>query len=106
MFYKIIRSGVEMPFDPGTIFSRGDILQVAARKEDLERTAKQTGYLDRPTSVSDMMFLSLGIVVGGIIGLLSVRLFGISLTLTSGGALVMGLSWLAPDASSHFREDI
>jgi putative transport protein len=97
MLYKIIRSGVEMPFDPGTIVNRGDILQVAGRKEDLERTAKQTGYLDRPTSVSDMMFLSLGIVVGGLIGLLSVRLFGISLTLTtSGGALVMGLflGWL------------
>lgn len=97
MLYKIIRSGVELPFEPGTVLNRGDILQVAGRKGDLERTAKHTGYLDRPTSVSDMMFVSLGIVIGGLIGLLSVRLFGISLTLTtSGGALVMGLflGWL------------
>ena len=97
MLYKIIRSGVEMPFDPGTVVNRGDILQVAGRKDDLERAAKQTGYLDRQTSVSDMMFVSLGIVIGGLVGLLSVRLFGISLTLTtSGGALVMGLlfGWL------------
>ncbi len=97
MLYKIIRSGVEIPFDPGTIVNRGDILQVAGRKDDLARTAKQTGYLDSPSSVSDMLFVSLGIVVGGLAGLLSVRLFGISLTLTtSGGALVMGLflGWL------------
>jgi putative transport protein len=97
MLYKLIRSGVEMPFDLGTIINRGDILQVAGRKHDLERAAKQIGYLDRPTSVSDMMFVSLGIVIGGLAGLLSVKLFGISLTLTtSGGALVMGLflGWL------------
>jgi putative transport protein len=97
MLYKIIRSGVEMPFDPGTIVNRGDILQVAGRKDDLARAAKQTGYLDCPTAVSDMMFVSLGIVIGGLLGLLSVKVFGISLTLTtSGGALVMGLflGWL------------
>jgi putative transport protein len=97
MLYKIIRSGVEMPFDPGTIVNRGDILQVAGRKDDLARAAKQTGYLDCPTAVSDMMFVSLGIVIGGLLGLFSVKVFGISLTLTtSGGALVMGLflGWL------------
>lgn len=41
--------------------------------------------------------MSLGILVGGLMGLLSVKLFGISITLTtSGGALVMGLflGWL------------
>jgi len=97
MLYKIIRSGLEIPFNPGTIINRGDILQVAGRKDDMERTAKRAGYLDRPSPVTDIMFVSLGIVIGGLIGLLSVKLFGISITLTtSGGALVMGLflGWL------------
>jgi putative transport protein len=97
MLNKIIRSGLELPFDPGTIINRGDILQVAGRKDDLERAAKQAGYLDRPSVVTDIMFVSLGILIGGLIGLLSVKFFGISITLTtSGGALVMGLflGWL------------
>jgi putative transport protein len=97
MLSKIIRSGQEIPFDPGTIINRGDILQVAGRKDDIERAAKQTGYLDRPSVVTDIMFVSLGILIGGLIGLLSVKLFGVSVTLTtSGGALMMGLflGWL------------
>jgi len=97
MLSKIIRSGQEIPFDPGTIINRGDILQVAGRKDDIERAAKQTGYLDRPSVVTDIMFVSLGILIGGLIGLLSVKFFGVSVTLTtSGGALMMGLflGWL------------
>jgi len=97
MLYKIIRSGLELPLDPNTIINRGDILQVAGRKHDLELAAKEIGYLEKPSNVTDIIFVALGIVSGGIIGLASVSLFGISLTLTtSGGALIMGLvfGWL------------
>jgi putative transport protein len=97
MLYKIIRTGLEIPFDPGTVINRGDVLQVAGRKEDLERFAKKAGYLDRPSPITDILFVSLGIFIGGLMGLLSVKVFGISITLTtSGGALVMGLflGWL------------
>ncbi len=97
MLYKLIRSGLEMPFNPGTIVYRGDLLQVAGRKHDLEQAAKGLGYLERPSAVTDIVFVALGIVLGGLIGLASVNLFGISLTLTtSGGALIMGLvfGWL------------
>jgi putative transport protein len=97
MLYKIIRSGLEMPFSPQTVLNKGDLLHVAGRKHDLEQTAKAVGYLERPSAVTDMIFVTLGIVIGGLIGFLSVNLFGLSLTLTtSGGALVMGLffGWL------------
>jgi putative transport protein len=97
MLYKLIRTGLEMPFNPNTVLNRGDLLQVAGRKHDLEIAAKAVGYLERPSAVTDMIFVGLGIVLGGLIGLLSVKFFGISLTLTtSGGALVMGLffGWL------------
>jgi len=97
MLYKLIRSGLEMPFSHQTIVNKGDLLQVAGRKHDLEQAAKAVGYLERPSAVTDMIFVGLGIVLGGLLGLLSVNFFGISLTLTtSGGALVMGLffGWL------------
>jgi putative transport protein len=97
MLYKITRSGLEIPFDPGTRIQRGDVLQVAGRLDNLEQAAGKAGYLDRPSPVTDILFVSLGILIGGLLGLLSVNLFGISITLTtSGGALVLGLflGWL------------
>jgi putative transport protein len=97
MIYKLIRSGLEMPFSPNTTVNLGDLIRVAGRKQDLETASNGVGYLERPSHVTDIIFVAIGIVLGGIIGLASVRLFGISLTLTtSGGALVMGLffGWL------------
>src|SRR5678810_433415 len=64
---------------------------------DVERAAKQLGYADRQTVMTDMIFVGLGIVLGGLVGLLTVTVAGLPLTLTaSGGALIMGLifGWL------------
>ena len=64
---------------------------------DVERTAKSVGYIDQATPETDMIFVGLGILLGGLVGLLAVSIFGISITLTtSGGALIMGLvfGWL------------
>ena len=55
------------------------------------------GYIERPSSESDVVFLGLGIVVGGLFGLLTLNVGGVPLSLTaSGGALIMGLvfGWL------------
>ena len=63
----------------------------------MERAGKALGYIERPSSESDVVFLALGIVIGGFVGLLTLTLGGIPLTLTtSGGALIMGLvfGWL------------
>lgn len=95
--HKLIRTGQEIPFNTETIINRGDILQVSGLLADVERTAKTAGYIDRVSAETDMIFVGLGILLGGLIGLLAVTIGGISITLTtSGGALVMGLifGWL------------
>ncbi len=94
---KLVRAGQEMPFTLLTTLNRGDLLQLAGPQRHVERVASQLGYADRPTSATDMIFVGLGIVLGGLFGLLSVVVGGLSLTLTaSGGALVGGLvfGWL------------
>ena len=66
-------------------------------KPEVERAAEEIGYADRPTDATDMVFVGTGIVLGGLVGLLSLTVAGIPLTLTaSGGALIMGLifGWL------------
>ena len=86
-----------MPFTAGTVVNRGDQLQLAGNEKDVERAAGRLGYLDRPSAATDIVFVGLGIVVGGLVGMLSVTVGGVAITLTtSGGALVMGLvfGWL------------
>jgi putative transport protein len=94
---KLIRGGEEIPFVAETIINRGDILRLAGAARDVERAGKALGYIERPSSESDVVFLGLGIVVGGLVGLLTLTVGGLPLTLTtSGGALIMGLvfGWL------------
>ena len=94
---KLIRGGEEIPFDTETIINRGDLLRVAGSQRDVERVGRELGYIERPSSESDIVFLGLGIVVGGLVGLLTLTVGGLPLTLTtSGGALIMGLvfGWL------------
>jgi putative transport protein len=94
---NLTRAGQEMPIAANTRIDRGDVLRLIGTKLEVERAAKELGYPDRPTTATDMVFVGTGIVLGGLIGLLSVTIGGIPLTLTaSGGALVMGLvfGWL------------
>jgi putative transport protein len=94
---KLLRAGQEIPFDPATILNRGDLLRVAGSQADVERAGRALGYVERPSSQTDVVFLGLGIFMGGLFGALSVTVGEIPLSLTaSGGALIMGLvfGWL------------
>ena len=94
---KLVRLGQEMPFTVETRIERGDVLNLIGAKPDVDRAAKALGYADRPTVSTDMIFVGLGIFLGGLVGLLTLTVGGLPITLTaSGGALIMGLvfGWL------------
>jgi len=94
---KLTRTGLQMPFLPETRLERGDLLTLIGAQRDVERAAKALGYADRRSIMTDMIFVGLGIFLGGLVGLLTVEVAGLPLTLTaSGGALIMGLvfGWL------------
>ncbi|QEL23386.1 aspartate-alanine antiporter [Bosea sp. F3-2] len=94
---KLMRAGLAMPIKPESQVNRGDVLSLIGPLSAVERAAEKLGYPDRRTSATDMVFVGLGIFLGGLVGLLSVVIGGIPLTLTaSGGALIMGLAfgWL------------
>jgi putative transport protein len=94
---KLIRGGEEIPFTLETTVQRGDLLRIVGAAQHVERVGKILGYIERPSSETDVVFVGLGIFVGGLIGLLSVRVGGLPLSLTaSGGSLIMGLvfGWL------------
>jgi putative transport protein len=94
---KITRSMVELPILPGTEVQRGDILTIGGSKRHVEDAIKQIGYPDRPVETTDIAFLGLGIVLGGLVGALSYKWGSIPISLsTTGGALLAGLvlGWL------------
>jgi putative transport protein len=94
---KLVRAGEDIPFGPGTVLNRGDLLRLVGAATDVERAGKALGYLERPSSETDIIFVGLGILVGGLLGALTLRVGDLPLSLTaSGGALIMGLvfGWL------------
>lgn len=91
------RSGIDLPISVEGRIDRGDVLRLIGPIPEVEHAAKALGYADRKTSETDMVFVGIGIFLGGLFGLLSWVVWGVPLTLTaSGGALVMGLvfGWL------------
>jgi putative transport protein len=94
---KLTRAGQEMPITLTMQVERGDLLSLIGAKRDVDRAVAELGYADWPTSATDMVFVGTGIFIGGLVGLLTVTVAGLPITLTaSGGALIMGLvfGWL------------
>ena len=94
---KLVRGGEEIPFSASTTLNRGDLLRLTGPSRDVERAGEALGYIERPTATTDVVFVGLGTVLGGLFGLLSFNIAGLPISLTSsGGALIMGLvfGWL------------
>lgn len=94
---RIKRAGIDIPVFAQTVVDSGDTLELVGLKKEVETAAKQLGYIDRPTNATDMVFVGIGILIGGIIGALAIHIGGVPISLsTSGGALIAGLvfEWL------------
>ena len=89
---KILRNLVEIPILPETEILRGDVLTVQGSRLHVEALILAIGHADRPAEATDLKVVAAGIVVGGLVGALSVTVAGIPIGLsTSGGALLAGL---------------
>jgi putative transport protein len=94
---ELSRGGHRLPFNSGVKISKGDILRISGNQRDVERISEAIGYPLRPSHVSDMVLLGIGIFLGALLGLIGVSVDGIPINLsTSGGTLVAGLifGWL------------
>jgi len=89
---KVERDGMELPINAGLTLDKGDHLFIAGAKKNVARVATKLGYADRPTEQTDMVFVGIGILLGGIIGAQAIKVGGVPISLsTSGGSLIMGL---------------
>lgn len=92
-----VRNGDLMDINFGTKFRKGDTITVIGREENVYGAASHIGHLERPSDVSDLVFVGLAIFIGGFFGALTFWVNSIPLSFgTSGGALIAGLifGWL------------
>lgn len=89
---KIHRGKAIIPRMNNVKLQRGDVVELEGRKVDVDRFAAYMGYPERPTNITDLLYVGLGIFLGGIIGSLTIRTGNIPLSLSaSGGVLIMGI---------------
>ncbi len=86
-----------VPQGPDVMVKPGDILELVGHKKDISRAADKLGYADVPSLATDFVFVGLGVLLGGLLGMIAFKFGSVSVSLgTSGGALISGLllGWL------------
>ncbi|AFD08992.1 aspartate-alanine antiporter [Solitalea canadensis] len=94
---SIKRQDNDLPMFPYTQLRRGDVIQLMGDEEQVDRISERVGYVEKSSEKSDLVMLTAGIVAGILVGLLSVDVGGVPITLgVGGGCLVSGLffGWL------------
>lgn len=94
---SISRGGVSIPVFARTVIEGGDTLTIVGLEREVNEAAPQLGYADRASTATDLILVGLGIVVGCLIGLITIHAGSVPVSLsTSGGALISGLvcGWL------------
>jgi aspartate-alanine antiporter len=93
----LTRHGEEVPITPGTRIYVGDVVTLIGLNQDLSRVVPQIGQPFRSSDRTDMAYLTGGLAAGLLVGLLSITIGPVPLTLGGGGgALIAGLvfGWL------------
>lgn len=89
---SIKRQGLPLPILQNTVAQRGDVAQLAGRPGEVQKVADLIGRAEPTGAKSDLAYHALGIVVGILVGLITINVAGIPVTLgVGGGVLVVGL---------------
>ncbi|MBU1275890.1 MAG: hypothetical protein KJ720_10980 [Proteobacteria bacterium] len=89
---KLIRTGVAQEVGLGFVLNKGDLLVVDGVATRVDALAKYLGYAVRRSATTDLLTLSVGLVLGGLLGAITVKIFGVPISLGSaGGLLITGI---------------
>ena len=90
--HHVERGGVPIPIGLHTKVQRFDVIFVAGMKSGVDRMAALLGKIARPSTSTDLMTLSAGMILGLLIGAISFPLAGAKVGLgNAGGLLVSGV---------------
>ncbi|HSF04801.1 MAG TPA: TrkA C-terminal domain-containing protein [Methylomirabilota bacterium] len=86
---KIERGGVPIPLGLDTTLQRFDVLFVAGLRGAVDKVATLLGRVARPSTATDLLTLSVGMIVGLLIGGINVPVAGFSVGLGNAGGLLL-----------------
>ncbi|NPA25930.1 MAG: hypothetical protein GXO34_08905 [Deltaproteobacteria bacterium] len=88
----IKRMRISLKLTPELTLKKGDILTVTGPADHIDLLGEKLGVIERDIAETDMLTFALGIAAGSLLGLISVKIGGISIGLGSaGGLLTSGL---------------
>lgn len=98
----IERGGVPLPLGYNTTLQRMDVVTVVGLKDSVSRIGEAFGRVIRPSTATDLLTLSIGMILGFLIGQVEFPAFGASVGLgNAGGLLVSGV--IVSSVSSRLR---
>jgi putative transport protein len=111
------RMGLDLPVLDKLQLKRGDELHFTGSPADLNRVQSKIGYKITAAAVTDFIFFGIGMLIGLLLGLIQFKIWGIPISIGSGGGcLLSGLffGWLRsvhpsfaalPTGASNFLRD-
>jgi putative transport protein len=93
----MFRAGDEIPVGPDTKVRRGDVIRVTGGRWRIKILESEIGRVVRSSLSTDIVTLAVGLAIGGLIGMITIPLGSIKLTLGSAVGLLLtgiGLSTL------------
>ncbi|HEY7644538.1 MAG TPA: transporter [Hyphomicrobiales bacterium] len=89
---KLERGGVSIPIGSNTKLQRMDIVTVVGLKDAVDHVGSFFGRVVRPSTSTDLLTLSFGMILGFLLGAIQIPAFGASVGLgNAGGLLVSGV---------------
>jgi putative transport protein len=86
---KLERGGVPIPVGADTTLQRFDVLTVAGLRAAVDKVAERLGRVARPSTATDLLTLSIGMVVGLLIGGINIPVGGFKVGLGNAGGLLL-----------------
>jgi putative transport protein len=93
---SVKRSGINVPMYVALPIRKGDQLELVGLEKDVDTAVPRIGYAEVTTQKTNMTFVGLAIVLGGIVGAFAFPIDGFHFSLGSVGVLLGGLffGWL------------
>jgi len=86
---RLERSGVPIPIGLDTTLHKLDVIFLVGLKSAVDKAAAIFGKVARPSTATDLLTLSIGMIIGLLIGAISVPLGGFSVGLGNAGGLLL-----------------
>jgi putative transport protein len=94
---SVRRMGLDLPVLKKLVLKSGDELHFTGSPTDLDRVQSKIGYKIDAAAITDSIFFGIGMLVGILIGMIEFRIWGVPISIGSGGGcLLSGLcfGWL------------